>query len=65
MREWLEVLRREKGLTQAAVAELADISRAYYTQIEIGVRSPSPRAAKRIAAALGFPWTRFFEDDPT
>lgn len=63
MREWLMDLRHEKGMTQVAVAQNAKISRAYYTQIETGVRSPSPKVAKRIASVLAFAWTRFFDDE--
>lgn len=59
---WLEAKRREKGLTQDAVAEQAKIARASYTNIESERRNPSVEVAKRIAAVLGFDWTRFFEE---
>jgi len=49
-------------MTQEDVAKLANIDRAYYTMIENGTRNPSVRVAKRIALALGFPWTIFFEE---
>ncbi len=35
-----------------------------YSKIERGEANPSVDVAKRIAAVLGFDWTRFFEDDP-
>jgi len=62
MREWLRNRRTDKKMTQEDVAKLANIDRAYYTMIENGSRNPSVRVAKRIALALGFPWTIFFEE---
>ena len=63
-REWLKKLRLEQSLNHEGVANAANIHRAYYTMIESGHRTPSVEVAKRIAAVLGFPWTRFFEDEP-
>lgn len=62
MREWLRNRRTDKKMTQEDVAKLANIDRAYYTMIENGTRNPSVKVAKRIALALGFIWTIFFED---
>lgn len=62
-RTWLVEIRVEKGLTQEEVANLSQITRAYYTQIENGYRAPSVSVAKRIAQALGFQWTIFFKDE--
>lgn len=39
------------------------ISRAGYANIENGKRLPSVPVAKKIAAVLGFDWTRFYEED--
>lgn len=62
--EWLKAARTQLGLTQEQVANKAGgITRTGYTNIETGERKPSVAAAKRIAAVLGFPWTRFFEED--
>lgn len=64
MRTWLAEIRRSKGLSQQAVAAASDISQPYYAAIELGTRG-KPLAvpiAKRIAGALGFAWTRFYED---
>lgn len=58
--QWLEALRRQQGLTQAEVARRAKIDRTYYNKIERG-KAPSVRVAMRIADALGFRWTLFFE----
>ena len=63
-REWLKQLRLEQNLNHEGVANAANIHRAYYTMIEGGHRNPSVDVAKRIAAVLGFEWTRFFEDPP-
>lgn len=63
MREWLVELRNKKGLTQEDVAIKSDVARAYITQIETGDRRPSVQVAKRIAEAVGFDWTIFFETD--
>lgn len=49
----VHVLRKYRGITGAALAEKAGISRPYLTQIETGQRHGSAAAMKRIAAALG------------
>jgi len=59
---WLTELRKAAGLTQKDVANKAGVSRAAYSNIEIGARRPSVENAKKIAAVLGFPWTRFYEN---
>jgi len=46
------------------MAEKVGISRQYYDFVENGQRRPSPEVAKKIAEALGFDWTRFYENDP-
>jgi putative transcriptional regulator len=62
MRNWLINRRKDKEMTQIAVASHVGISRAYYTQIELNQRSPSIRVAKNLAILLEFEWVRFFED---
>ena len=62
-REWLINFRNKKGFTQEQVAFSSQIKRAYYTQIELGIRQPSVMVAKRIATTLDFPWTIFFENE--
>ena len=62
MREWLINLRKSKKMTQSGIADQVGISRAYYTQLELSQRSPSIRVAKRLADALEFDWTIFFDD---
>ena len=63
MREWLKDLRIAKGITQAKVAEAAGICESAYCMIESGKRDCAVDTAKKIAAALGFDWTRFYEDE--
>ncbi len=65
MRIWLKTLREKKGYSTYKVAELAGISQSYYFAIEAGVRGNplNVDTAKAIASALGFDWTRFFEDE--
>lgn len=60
LRDWLIKMRGPK--TQEAVSIDAGISRALYTQIERGTRNPSVTTAKKIANAMGFDWTLFFDE---
>ena len=65
MRTWLKELRlKSRSMTQKQLATLVGISRTMITEIENGKANPSVEVAKRIAAVLGFDWTRFFDDDP-
>lgn len=59
-RIWLKDLRKKRNLTQAAVSKRASISRAYYTEIENGIKTPSPIVAQKLSIVLGFDWTKFF-----
>lgn len=63
MREWLAVKRKENGLTQTQLANVIGISQQGYGAIESGIRGVKVPTAKKIAAALGFDWQRFYEDD--
>ena len=45
--------RRDKGLSQEALAETADIDRTYLSDIERGVRNPGIKNVILIAKALG------------
>ncbi len=58
----LEEIRGKKGVSQKEVARAAGISRAAYTNIELGKRRPSPEVAQKIAKFLKFPWTKFFTE---
>ena len=50
------------GLSQSALAELADVSLSLVRKVEYGQRKPSVKVAKKIAAVLQFDWTDFFKD---
>lgn len=63
MRVWLKQFRESCGFTQEQVADKADISRSYYTNIENDIKTPSVRAAKSIADVLKFPWEYFFSEE--
>lgn len=52
MRIGLRKRRQETGLSQQQVADLVGISRSYYTNIELGTKTPSLTTAQRIAAVL-------------
>ena len=56
----LEEIRGKKGVSQEEVARAAGISRAAYTNIELGKRRPSPEVAQKLAKFLKFNWTWFF-----
>ena len=47
--------RRAKGLSQEALAEIADLDRTYLSDIERGVRNPGIKNVILIAKALGIP----------
>ena len=63
-RKWLKELRQQKGFTQEDLAEIIGITRQHIGMIENGNSNPSPKLAKKIAKALDFNWTKFYEDDP-
>ena len=60
----LRTTRLTRGLTQKALAEAADISKSYITEMEAGRRGKGTAlvVAQRIAAALDVPIGDLFED---
>ena len=46
-------LRKDAGLTQAKVAEMANISDEFLSRVERGIKAPSILTAERVADALG------------
>jgi len=56
----LFVLRSERGLTQAALAELVGVSRKTINTVENGVFIPSTVLALKLARALGEPVEALF-----
>lgn len=65
MRPWLKQIREEKGISQYKAADLCGISQSYYASVEVGTRNVPVKTAKKIGAAFGFNWQRFFEDEPS
>lgn len=65
MRAWLVAIRKDAKRTQRDVANAAGISLTYYKGVEQGIRGNllSVPVAKKIATALGFDWTRFYDED--
>ena len=63
MRIWLKDIRAQQNMTQQEVAKAANVDVTMISKIELGERRPSVEVAKKIASVLGFPWTRFFEDE--
>ena len=57
VRRW----REEKGLTQEALAERADLDPTYISGIERGMRNPSVLSVVRIAKALGITTSQLME----
>ena len=56
----LQRIRINQNLSHKEVAEKAQISRVFYTQIENGNRTPSMKVAKRLADAFGLSLDDFF-----
>lgn len=59
-REWLVKARKEKGMTQAAVAKAIGVATVTYNRYEAGARTPSPAVATAIGSALNIPREKFF-----
>jgi transcriptional regulator with XRE-family HTH domain len=51
----LKKLREAKGMTQAALAEKADLSRGYLIRLEAGRQDPTLATLERLAEALDMP----------
>jgi len=61
--EWLSKMRAEQNYTQREFANAINMSYSMYSKIESKERRPSVENAKKIAKALGFIWTKFYEED--
>jgi transcriptional regulator with XRE-family HTH domain len=53
-------LRREKGLSQEALANIAEVDRTYMTGVETGKRNISVEILFKIIVALGTNYKDFF-----
>ncbi len=49
------MMREKTRLSQTQLSRCADISQGYYSDIESGLRCPSPNVAGRIAKVLNIP----------
>ncbi|MBA3675819.1 MAG: helix-turn-helix transcriptional regulator [Sphingosinicella sp.] len=56
----LHELRTERGLTQAGLAEMVEVSRKTINTVENGIFVPSTLLALKIARALGLPVEEIF-----
>jgi putative transcriptional regulator len=63
LRNRLHDLRAERGLTQAALAEMVGVSRKTVNTVENGVFVPSTTLALRLARALRVPVEAIFQLD--
>lgn len=59
----LAARRKEKGLTQAELAQRVGIAQRTVAAYESGERRPSVKVAKKIGEVLGIFWTVFYEED--
>jgi transcriptional regulator with XRE-family HTH domain len=51
-------------MSQDSIAKDAGVSQATVSRVIRGVQQPSRRIAKKLAPALGVPWTLLMEGDP-
>nr|WP_244925806.1 helix-turn-helix transcriptional regulator [Enterococcus xiangfangensis] len=63
LKQWLKIMREEKGYTQESIAEKVGIAKTTYSSYEQGHRRPSITTAKKLAVVLGVPWTIFFDNE--
>ena len=59
----IKQVRSKYNLTQKQVGDLIGVSESAVCRMENGEYGLKVEHAKKIAAALGFDWTRFFEKD--
>jgi len=55
----LRALRKAAGMSQAALADKASITREYVNKLEGGKYDPTLGTVQRLAKALGVKWTAF------
>lgn len=58
-------IRKSRNMTQEQLAEKADISVPYMTQIELGQKQPTLETVESIAQALNVPFDGLFRTEPT
>lgn len=60
----LRTTRLTRGMTQAQLAERAEVTLSYITRLEAGTSAPGIDLAARLAAALGTPIADLLPTDP-
>jgi transcriptional regulator with XRE-family HTH domain len=55
-------LRKERALSQEALAEAANLNRSYLSEIEQGLVNPTILVVFRLARAFGMPVAEMFDD---
>lgn len=58
----LKEKRKEKDLSQEALANQCGVFRTHICNIEKGITKPSVSLAKKIGEILGFDWTEFYDE---
>lgn len=59
----MKELRVEKGITQEDFANLIDMARSYYAEVETGKRNVSMVNLEKIVEGLGVTFEEFFRSD--
>ena len=57
----LKILRRDRGLSQAALAKKSGLAREYLARLELGRHDPSLSTLAKLAKALKVPVTELLE----
>jgi transcriptional regulator with XRE-family HTH domain len=60
--ERIKLLRKERGFSQEALAELCDLDRTYISSIERGLRNVALKNIETLAKALNVSLSKLFED---
>ena len=58
----IQLLRKERGLSQERFALLIDMDRTYYSSVEAGKRNISLQNIEKIARGFGLPIADLFKD---
>lgn len=59
----MKVARQARALSQTDLAKKADLTQGFVSKVEAGVLQPATDAVEKIAAALSYPQSYFFEGD--
>lgn len=60
--ERIRELRKEKSLSQEALANIAEVDRTYMTKVETGKRNVTVKILEKIVIALDTDFMTFFND---